>query len=167
MLRRSKTDRNASAEATPDAQVSKGVLVVNDDEDMCELLCRVLQSTGSLVAFRAHSSDGALEELTEHQASIDAVILDFTGGTATSFAVLETIRRKPELDNPAVIIVATTTANRVLAFDSGVDEFLTRPFHANDFLSLVITVLGRTPEEREAYRTHQTIAGRGLTDLQG
>ncbi len=60
--------------------MSKGVLVVNDDEDMCELLCRVLQSTGSLVAYRAHSSDGALEELTEHQASINAVILDFTGG---------------------------------------------------------------------------------------
>jgi len=167
LLRRSKTDRNAAPEAEPQRQVSKGVLVVNDDEDMCELLCRLLQSTGQLVAYRAHSSDGALEELTEHQSSIDAVILDFTGGTATSFAVLEAIRRRPDLDNPAVIIVATTTANRVLAFDSGVDEFLTRPFHANDFLALVMTVLSRSPEEREAYRTHQTIAGRGLTDLQG
>jgi two-component system, OmpR family, response regulator len=167
LLRRSKTDRNPVPEAEPPRQVSKGVLVVNDDEDMCELLCRLLQSTGQLVAYRAHSSDGALEELTEHQTSIDAVILDFTGGTATSFAVLEAIRRRPDLDNPAVIIVATTTANRVLAFDSGVDEFLTRPFHANDFLALVMTVLSRSPEEREAYRTHQTIAGRGLTDLQG
>ena len=81
--------------------------------------------------------------------------------------MLEAIRRRPELGNPAVIIMATTTANRVLAFDSGVDEFLTRPFHADDFLDLVDEVLGRTPEEREAYRTHQTIAGRGLTDLQG
>ncbi len=81
--------------------------------------------------------------------------------------MLESIRRRPDLENPAVIIVATTNANRVLAFDSGVDEFITRPFHANDFLNVVLTVLGRTPEEREAYRTHQTIAGRGLTDLQG
>jgi DNA-binding response OmpR family regulator len=167
LLRRSKTDKSAAVEVDPEQQVSKGVLVVNDDEDMCELLCRVLQSTGSLVAYRAHSSDGALEELTEHQASINAVILDFTGGTATSFAVLESIRRRPDLENPAVIIVATTNANRVLAFDSGVDEFITRPFHATDFLTVVLTVLSRSPEEREAYRTHQTIAGRGLTDLQG
>ena len=81
--------------------------------------------------------------------------------------MLEAIRRRPELGNPAVIIVATTTANRVLAFDSGVDEFVTRPFHADDFLTAVNIVLARTPEEREAYRVHQTIAGRGSTDLQG
>ena len=94
-------------------------------------------------------------------------MLDFTGGTATSFAVLEAIRRRPELGNPAVIIVATTTANRLLAFDSGVDEFLTRPFHADDFTATVLTVLARNAEEREAYRTEQTLSGRGLTDLQG
>ncbi len=163
MLRRSKTER---ADAAPPPSVSKGVLVVNDDEDVCELLCRVLQSSHQLVAFRAHSSDGALEELETHHASIDAVVLDFTGGTATSFAVLEAIRRRPDLGNPAVIIVATTTANRVLAFDSGVDEFLTRPFHADDFLNAINIVLSRSAEERETYRVQQTIAGRGLSDLQ-
>jgi DNA-binding response OmpR family regulator len=145
--------------------VSKGVLVVNDDEDVCELLCRVLESSGELIAYRAHSAEGALEELDTHHSSIDAVVLDFTGGTATSFVVLEGIRRRPELGNPAVIIVATTTANRVLAFDSGVDEFITRPFHASDFVVSVKTVLARSADEREAYRRQQTLAGRGLSDL--
>jgi DNA-binding response OmpR family regulator len=132
---------------------------------VCELLCRVLESGGELTAYRAHSSDGALEELAEHPSSIDGVILDFSGGTATSFVVLEAIRRRPELGNPAVVIVATTTANRVLAFDSGVDEFVTRPFHASDFVVMVKSVLARTPEEREAYRNDQTEAARGLRDL--
>jgi len=163
LLRRSKTDRGGG-DAVPE-RVSRGVLVVNDDEDTCELLCRVLQSRGDMVAFRAHSSDGALDELATHHASIDAVVLDFSGGTATSFVVLEAIRRRPDLGNPAVIILATTNANRVLAFDSGVDEFVTRPFYAADFLATVDAVLARTPEEREAYRTQQTISGRGLTDL--
>ncbi len=80
--------------------------------------------------------------------------------------VLEAIRRRPELGNPAVIIMATTTANRVLAFDSGVDEFLTRPFQADDFLDLVDEVLARSPEEREEYRTRQTLASRGLGNLE-
>jgi DNA-binding response OmpR family regulator len=145
--------------------VPKGVLVVNDDEDVCELLCRVLQSRHELVAYRAHSSEGALDELTSHHASIAAVVLDFTAGTQASFMVLEAIRRRPELGNPAVIIMATTTANRVLAFDSGVDEFLTRPFQADDFLDLVDEVLARSPEERESYRTAQTLASRGLGSL--
>ncbi len=81
MLRRSKTDR-AKSDGPPDEGGSKGVLVVNDDEDVCELLCRVLESRHELVAYRAHSSEGALDELATHQASIDAVILDFTAGTA-------------------------------------------------------------------------------------
>jgi DNA-binding response OmpR family regulator len=163
LLRRSKADKGRG-DAVPE-RVSTGILVVNDDEDSCELLCRVLQSNGDLVAYRAHSSDGALDELETHHSSIDAVILDFSGGTATSFVVLEAIRRRPELGNPAVIILATTNANRVLAFDSGVDDFVTRPFHAVDFVATVKAVLARTPEEREAYRTQQTIAGRGLSDL--
>jgi DNA-binding response OmpR family regulator len=165
LLRRSKTDRAKSEKS--DGHVSKGVLVANDDEDVCELLCRVLQSRHELVAYRAHSSDGAIDELATHADSIDAVILDFTGGTATSFVVLDAIRRRPELGDPAVIIVATTTANRVLAFDSGVDEFLTRPFQADDFLDLVDGVLARSPDEREAYRSQQAIASRGLSNLDG
>ncbi len=164
MLRRSKTDKT---EPAAKGQVSPGVLVVNDDEDVCELVCRVLQSKGGLVAFRAHSSGDAIEELEAHKDAIDVVILDFTGGTASSFAVLESIRQRTDIGSPAVIILATTTANRVLAFDSGVDEYVTRPFHADDFVATVTTVIGRTPDEREEYRSRQALAGRGLTDLQG
>ena len=166
MLRRSKTDR-AKSDGAPEPGGSKGVLVVNDDEDVCELLCRVLESRHELTTYRAHSSDSALDELATNQASIQGVVLDFSAGTAASFVVLEAIRRRPELGNPAVIILATTTANRVLAFDSGVDEFLTRPFQSDDFLDLVGEVLARSPAERDAYRTQQTVAGRGLSNLDG
>jgi DNA-binding response OmpR family regulator len=162
LLRRSKTER-----APKEEQVSPAVLVVNDDEDVCELLCRILQSKGGLIPFRAHTSEGALEELESRKDAVSAVILDFSGGTATSFALLESIRQRADLSELAVIIVATTTANRVLAFDSGVDEFVTRPFHADDFVATVTTVLGRSPEERAEYRSRQALAGRGLNDLPG
>ena len=165
MLRRSKSGRSAKAGGS-DGQVSKGVLIVNDDEDVCELLCRVVQSRAGLVAHRAHSSDGAIDELTTNQGSINAVVLDFTGGTAASFVVLDAVRHRPELGDPAVVIIATTTANRVLAFDAGVDEFLTRPFQADDFLDLIERVLARSTDEREEYRTQQAMASRGLGSLE-
>ena len=162
MLRRSKTER-AKAEADAGA-ATFGVLVVNDDEDACELLCRVVSHTGA-VAFRAHSPEGAIEELSEHLASVQAVVLDFSRGTATSFTVLESIRQRDDLGNPCVMIIATTNANRSLAFDSGVDEFLTRPFHVDEFTSTLGQMLGRTLEEREAHRQEQTVAAGGLQDL--
>jgi DNA-binding response OmpR family regulator len=160
LLRRSKTER-AKAEAEP---TTFGVLVVNDDEDACELLCRVVSHTGA-VAFRAHSPEGAIEELGEHLASVQAVVLDFSKGTATSFTVLETIRHRDDLGDPCVMIIATTNANRSLAFDSGVDEFLTRPFHVDEFTSTLGQMLARSPEEREAHRAAQTVASGGLQDV--
>jgi DNA-binding response OmpR family regulator len=162
LLRRSKTER-AKAQADTGASTF-GVLVVNDDEDACELLCRVVSHSGA-VAFRAHSPDGALEELGEHLASVQAVVLDFSRGTATSFSVLESIRQRDDLGNPCVMIIANTDANRSLAFDSGVDEFLTRPFHVDEFTSTLGQMLGRTQEEREAHRQQQTVASGGLQDV--
>ena len=151
LLRRSKTE---AKKAAADAAETLGVLVVNDDEDACELLCRVLQHSGA-VAFRAHSADGALDELREHRASVRAVVLDFSSGTATSFTVLDAIRQDPALADVCVMIVATTNANRSLAFESGVDEFLTRPFHVDEFTSAVGAMLSRSPDERDQHRLQQ------------
>ena len=92
-------------------------------------------------------------------------MLDFTEGTATSFTVLESIRHRDDLGDPCVMIIATTNANRSLAFDSGVDDFLTRPFHVNEFTSTLGQMLGRSPEEREAHRLQQTVAAGGLQDV--
>jgi DNA-binding response OmpR family regulator len=160
LLRRSKTER---AKSERDPAGTFGILVVNDDEDACELLCRVVSHTGA-VAFRAHSPEGAIEELSDHLASVQAVVLDFTRGTATSFSVLETIRHRDDLGDPCVMIIATTDANRGLAFDSGVDEFLTRPFHVDEFTSTLGQMLGRSADEREAHRREQAAAS-GLQDL--
>ena len=162
MLRRSKTER-AKADAETGA-TTFGVLVVNDDEDACELLCRVVEPHRRR-RLPGPQPRGRHRGAGEHLASVQAVVLDFTKGTATSFTVLETIRHRPDLGDPCVMIIATTTANRSLAFDSGVDEFLTRPFHVDEFTSTLGQMLGRTPEEREAHRAEQTVASGGLQDV--
>ena len=149
LLRRSKTEgkKSGGAGGVP----ALGVLVVNDDEDSCELLCRVLQHTGG-VAFRAHSAEGAVDELLSHRQSVQAVVLDFSSGAATSVSVLETIRDNPLLRDKCVMIIATTDAARSDAFAAGADEFLVRPFHVDEFTSAVGAMLARTPEERGAHR---------------
>ena len=155
LLRRSKTE---AKKAAADAAETLGVLVVNDDEDACELLCRVLQHSGA-VAFRAHSADGALDELREHRASVRAVVLDFSSGTATSFTVLDSIRQDPTRADVRVMIIATTDAARSDAYAAGADEFLVRPFHVDEFTSAVGAMLARTPEERGAHRLDEAGPG--------
>jgi len=154
LRRRSKTDKAKAAKAEPSTDAGGsllGVLVVNDDEDACELLCRVIQHTG-VVAFRAHSSDGAIDELGAHVAAVQAVVLDFNSGTAASLALLESIRDDPDLSHLCVMVIATTAANRRHVYNSGADEFLTRPFHVDEFTSAVGAMLARSPHEREVHR---------------
>ncbi len=165
MLRRSKTDRAAAAAADAlDQATASGVLVVNDDEAACELLSRVIEGTDA-VAVRARDADSAVQAMTATD-GIGAVVLDFFSGTATSFSVLEAIRQQAGDAMPAIMMIATTSANRTLAFDSGVDEFLTRPFHIDEFKTAVADMVARSPEEREARRRQQSHSGPGLQDLQ-
>jgi DNA-binding response OmpR family regulator len=94
---------------------------------------------------------------------VQAVVLDFSKGTAaTSFTVLESIRERDDLVSPAVMIVATTTANRSAAFEAGADEFLARPFHVDELTSALGQMLSRSPDEREAYRTLQIAPAEGV-----
>jgi len=46
-----------------------------------------------------------------------------------------------------------------------VDDFLTRPFHVDEFTSTLGQMLARTPQEREAHRAAQTVASGGLQDV--
>ena len=163
MLRRSKTDRAASAADTPDTVGT--VLVVNDDEDTCELLCRIVERAGGQ-AQRAGDAERAVAALHGEDA-IHAIVLDLSSGTASSFGVLDAVRQRAEAGTPlpAVLMIATTSANRAQAIDSGVDEFLTRPFHVDELTAALRAMVARSPEEREARRQEQSLSSRGLQDL--
>ncbi|MEI7592911.1 MAG: response regulator [Actinomycetes bacterium] len=144
----------SAGEDPPSSEVSLGsrvgVLIVNDDEDACELLCRLMQRAG-IVALRAHSPQGAIDELTEHRGLVNGVVLDFTRATATSFAVIESIGVDAELQDLRIMVISETDADRMQAFESGADEYLARPFHADELVDAVHRMLDRTPEEREIY----------------
>ena len=165
MLRRSKTDRAAAAAGDADDRpAARGVLVVNDDQAACELLCRVIEQTGAL-AVRANDTNAAVQALAGND-EIGAVVLDFSSGTAMSFSVLEAIRQERGEAMPAIMMIAATSANRPLAFEAGADEFLTRPFHADEFTAAVAGMIDRSPAQRETHRQEQSLAGPAPHELE-
>jgi DNA-binding response OmpR family regulator len=164
LLRRSKTDRAAAA-AEASAGTIGTVLVVNDDEDACELLSRIVERAGGR-AVRVADADQAVIALHGDE-PVHAIVLDLSSGSASSFGVLDAVRQRAEAGTslPAVMMIATTSANRTLAFDSGVDEFLTRPFHVDEFTAALTGMLARSPEEREAQREQQSLSSQDAQDL--
>lgn len=150
MLRRA-TKTEHHPESSPSAGPSR-ILVVNDDEGSCELLCRLLANAGHEVE-RAHTPEQALGQL--NMSSIDCVVLDLaTGGIGQNLKLLDTIRSSNSTGVSAVrvVLVAQATSNRMFSWQAGIDAFLVRPFHADELLGQVTEVLSRPDNERVRHR---------------
>ncbi|WP_334142703.1 response regulator [Rhabdothermincola sp.] len=151
MLRRSKTDEAAHGPTR--------VLVVDDDPDACELVARIIESAGWGAA-RAHSAEEAMSALVGGQPPFTALVLDFVGaGTDAALGVLEEVRRRPEVADVAVVVVAASRYDRDRVWQAGADGLLVRPFHADDLVNELYAVFTRTPDERAAFRAEQLATG--------
>lgn len=131
------------------------VLVVNDDEAACELLCRLLAGAGHRVE-RAHTAEEASGQLSLGQ--IDCVILDLaTGGIGANLKLLDMIRSSMShaVAGVRVVLVAQQTSNRMFSWEAGIDAFLVRPFHASELLDQVSDVLSRPDHERARHRRRE------------
>ena len=154
MLRRGK--HHSDAAVGPPA-----VLVVNDDDDACELLCRLLARVGYTV-FRAASHQEAMSLLSGQPAH--CIVLDLaTGGVGTNLKLLDAIRSHADaaVSQARVVLVAKQTNNRMFSWQAGVDAFLVRPFHADDLLREVADSLSRTEDERAKHRRRQLSEAQG------
>ncbi len=156
MLKRSKTDEEIDL---AEAGTSGGsILVINDDRDVCELIARLVEGDG-WPAVRSYALDGVPAQLAD--GTFGAVIVDsMSCGITAAFRVLDEIRTSgPDIRNIAVIILAATDTNRLFAFQSGVDGYVVRPVHADEFLDVLRLILSRSHDERVDFRRSQLMGG--------
>lgn len=156
MARRRKTEEEwdgTERRATP------LVLVVNDDEDACELLVRFLRHA----RFRtvgAHSVQEATAAAHEHLPR--AVVVDMTrGGMGASLRVLDALRGDEDrrVSTTRAILCGTSRRNREFSFQSGADGFLVRPFHLQELVDEVAAALARPLDALPRHRRDQLARG--------
>lgn len=150
--------RATKTEHEPGAAFEPGpahILVVNDDEASCELVCRLLSNAGHAVQ-RAHNSEQALGQLAVSK--VDCVVLDLaTGGIGQNLKLLDTIRSSvtSAIASVRVVLIAQQTSNRMFSWQAGIDAFIVRPFHANDLREQLSEVLSRPDNERARHRRRE------------
>lgn len=113
------------------------VLIAGDDAGANELLGRVLTSHGFRTV-AASSVEAAMARAIEQLPR--AAVIDLSGGgISSSLQLLDWFRRNedPRISRTRVIVVARSSANRNYAFQSGADDFLQRPFHADDLVAAI------------------------------
>lgn len=114
------------------------ILIVDDDSDICEIIATLLQSEGFLT-LQAYNGQDALFLLNSN---IDLIILDVMMPGDSGFTICEKMRRITTA--PILYLSAKSlTTDKEIAFDSGGDDYLTKPFIPEELLARVKAILRR------------------------
>lgn len=110
------------------------VLVCEDNFPMLELVKSILQTFGIGQIYIARNGDDGFEKFCKHNP--DIVIADWMMSPIDGISMTEMIRRDTRSPNPLVpviLVAGFSEKKRVIkARDTGVHEFLVKPFNARD-----------------------------------
>lgn len=120
------------------------ILVVDDEQDLCEILKFNLETDGYVVE-TANSAEDALDMNIE---SFDLMLLDVMMGGMSGFAMAKKLKANPATkDIPIVFLTARDTENdTVTGFNLGADDYVSKPFSIREVLVRIRAVLRRTAE---------------------
>lgn len=120
------------------------ILVVDDEQDLCEILKFNLETDGYTVEM-ANSAEKALEMNIE---SFNLLLLDVMMGGMSGFALAKQLKAEPATkDIPIIFLTARDTENdTVTGFNLGADDYISKPFSIREVLVRVRAVLRRTAE---------------------
>lgn len=121
------------------------ILVVDDEEDLCEILEFNLESEGFYVETAFSAEDALEKDLTV----FNLVLLDVMMGTMSGFKMASIVRKNPKTAKlPIIFLTAKDTENDTLTgFTLGADDYISKPFSIKEVVARVKAVLRRVNEE--------------------
>lgn len=127
------------------------ILIVDDEEDLCEILQFNLEGEG----FETEVAYSAEEALTKDLASFQLILLDVMMGEMSGFKLAKLLRKEQKLSVPIIFITAKTAEDELLTgFSLGADDYITKPFSVKEVIVRVKAVLKRSAlEERTELST--------------
>src|SRR5580765_6925552 len=126
--------------------MSAAVLVVDDDAAIRRMLERTLAAEGYDVA---GVSGGAAALVAVERSAPDLLVLDVRLPDLDGLAVCRRLRGKG-LGLPVLMLTARdAVSDRVAGLDSGADDYLVKPFAAEELVARVRALLRRGEEPRE------------------
>ena len=135
------------------------ILVVDDEEDLCEILKFNLENEG----YEVDTANSAEEALKMDINSYHLLLLDVMMGEISGFKMANILKKdKKTAHVPIIFITAKDTENdTVTGFNLGADDYISKPFSLREVIARVKAVLRRTvtPETEKAPEqiTYQTL----------
>ena len=140
----------------------KRILIVDDEEDLCEILQYNLSSEGYLTEI-AHSAE---EALRKEPGNYDLLLLDVMMGAMSGFKFADKLRKELNIDIPIIFLTAKDTENDILTgFSLGADDYISKPFSINELTARVKAVLKRSSVDKANNRSVLQFNGIGLDTI--
>jgi DNA-binding response OmpR family regulator len=124
---------------------NKRILIVDDEEDLCEILQYNLNNAGYDTEV-AHSAE---ETLNRQINSFDLILLDVMMGPMSGFKLADRIRNEMNLNIPVIFLTARDKENDILTgFSLGADDYIAKPFSINELTARIKAVIKRSKNDR-------------------
>ncbi|MGL4228413.1 MAG: response regulator transcription factor [Tannerellaceae bacterium] len=118
------------------------ILVVDDEEDLCEILKFNLEIEG----YEVDTANSAEEALTLDLTKYNLLLLDVMMGEISGFKMANMLRKNDKTARiPIIFLTAKDTENDMLTgFNLGADDYISKPFSIKEVMARVKAVVRRT-----------------------
>ena len=125
------------------------ILLVEDDLQIASFIMKGLKQAGFVIDHAIDGEDGLHMALYE---PYDAAIIDIMLPKLDGLTLIEELRRK-KVDTPVIILSAKRSIDdRIKGFQTGSDDYLTKPFSFSELLARVQALIRRATRATEPTR---------------
>jgi CheY-like chemotaxis protein len=125
-----------SQQDDPPMQRGQTVLVVEDDPEVSQCLCRRLEAEGFYVITAADGEAGYSAAMDRKP---DAVVLDVRMPKKDGLAVLRELRSQSSMEHTPIIMLSASIRDQHSALEAGANFFVPKPYEATQVISALET----------------------------
>ena len=127
------------------------ILIVDDDENICELLRLYLEKDG-FETIVANDGEQAVDFANKY--SPDLILLDIMLPKLDGWQVCREIRKTS--DTPIIMLTAKgETFDKILGLELGADDYVSKPFDTKEVIARIKAVLRRSHEKDKASQINE------------
>lgn len=138
----------------------KRLLVVDDEETLCEALRFNLEAEG----YHADTARSAEEVLAMDVSAYDLLLLDIMMGDISGIQLAKILKSNPATASIPIIFCTAKDSedDMVDGLELGADDYITKPYSLRNVLARIKTVLRRTAPREEENNPDSKVAFEGL-----
>jgi two-component system, OmpR family, alkaline phosphatase synthesis response regulator PhoP len=129
------------------------ILVVDDEEDLCEILQFNLETEG----YQVDVAYSAEEALKKNISEYNLLLLDVMMGEMSGFKMARALRENPATATTPIIFLTAkdSETDRLTGFNIGADDYISKPFSIREVLARVKAVIRRVENKKTVVAVEQ------------